>query len=79
MNKMKDINYFSYSPNCINIYKNKPNTPENRINKRLPTSSINKNLNEETEMEIENENKLILIISKEKREFQKQNYPKKSL
>ena len=29
MNKMKEINYFSYSPRNINLYKNKiPNKPE---------------------------------------------------
>ena len=77
MNKMKDINYFSYSPNCINIYKNKPNTPENRINKRLPTPSINKNLNQETEMEIENENNIDINNIKRKKGIQKAELSKK--
>ena len=48
MNKMKEINYFSYSPISINLYKNKNNN-KNRISKKNTNVSSNMNKNMEIE------------------------------
>ena len=50
MNKMKEINYFSYSPISINLYKNKSNN-KNRISKKNTNvySNMNKNMEIETD------------------------------
>ena len=58
MNKMKEINYFSFSPTCINIYNNR-NSFKNKslIKKTLSTSLNNAEANKITQMKKEHDEK----------------------
>ena len=61
INKMKEINYFSYSPQNINLYISIKNQIKNKLPKKNIVQSINPNPNSIEKMEIEkddNENKL---------------------
>ena len=61
INKMKEINYFSYSPQNINLYISIKNQIKNKLPKKNIVQSTNPNPNSIEKMEIEkdaNENKL---------------------
>ena len=62
INKMKEINYFSYSPICINIYNNK-NSNKNKIKNKSSSSTLNQDMS----MEIEEEDINKKETSKKKR------------
>ena len=52
MNKMKEINYFSFSPTCINIYNNRISNKNKSLIKKTLSTSLN---NAEANMEIESD------------------------
>ena len=84
MNKMKEINYFSYSPMCINIYNNRNSNKNNIQNKKSLSSDINQDMEVEEDIIIKETNKkkrlskleLVNKISQMKKEYEEEKNKK---